>query len=168
MTRLTPKQMEWLKEKFTECLTETAIDYLTDGLIEGLLESKDTSKIAVKHENVLGLKKGGFMKFTAGAAIRKAKKSKTKAFVMKALVNLERWNKKGNPKVAKHARSIINQLKKSKEWNELETKKEPKKIEKKAPAKKNTPKKDGSGKGTRANQGRGGCKTTKKTGQGKK
>ena len=140
MTRLTPKQMEWLKEKFTECLTETAIDYLTDGLIEGLLESKDTSKIQVKHENVLGLKKGGFMKFTAGAAVRKAKKGKTKAFVMKALVNLERWNKKENPKVAKHARSIINQLKKSKEWNELETKKEPKKIVKKAAPKKAAPK----------------------------
>jgi len=33
---------------------------------------------------------------------------------------------------------------------------------------KGTPKKDGSGKGTRQNQGRGGCSTTKKTGQGKK
>jgi len=29
------------------------------------------------------------------------------------------------------------------------------------------PKKDGSGGGTRANQGRGGCKTTRKTGRGK-
>jgi len=35
-------------------------------------------------------------------------------------------------------------------------------------AKKWHPKKDGSGKGTRKNQGRGGCKTTKKTGRGKK
>ena len=32
---------------------------------------------------------------------------------------------------------------------------------------KNKPKKDGSGRGTRANKGRG-CKTTKKTGQGKR
>jgi len=31
-----------------------------------------------------------------------------------------------------------------------------------------TPKKDGSGKGRRANQGRGGCKTTQKTGKGRK
>jgi len=31
---------------------------------------------------------------------------------------------------------------------------------------KGTPKRDGSGKGTRANKGRGGCKTTKKIGQG--
>ena len=30
-----------------------------------------------------------------------------------------------------------------------------------------TPKKDGSGKGTRTNVGRGGCKTTKKSGIGK-
>jgi len=30
------------------------------------------------------------------------------------------------------------------------------------------PKKDGSGKGARANKGRGGCKTTKKKGKGKK
>jgi hypothetical protein len=29
------------------------------------------------------------------------------------------------------------------------------------------PKRDGSGKGTRANRGRGGCKTTKSVGQGK-
>ena len=31
-----------------------------------------------------------------------------------------------------------------------------------------TPKRDGSGGGTRKNRGRGGCKTTKKTGQGRK
>jgi len=30
-----------------------------------------------------------------------------------------------------------------------------------------TPKRDGSGKGKRANKGRGGCKTTQKTGKGK-
>ena len=33
---------------------------------------------------------------------------------------------------------------------------------------KGTPKKDGSGKGKRANKGRDGCKTSKKTGKGKK
>ena len=33
--------------------------------------------------------------------------------------------------------------------------------------KKGTPKRDGSGKGTRSNRGRGGCKTTKSTGKGK-
>lgn len=32
--------------------------------------------------------------------------------------------------------------------------------------KKGTPKRDGSGKGKRANKGRGGCKTTKKKGKG--
>ena len=31
-----------------------------------------------------------------------------------------------------------------------------------------TPKKDGSGRGNRANRGRGGCKTTRKTGRGRK
>lgn len=30
----------------------------------------------------------------------------------------------------------------------------------------NTPKKDGSGRGTRSNSGRGGCKTPRSTGQG--
>ncbi len=33
---------------------------------------------------------------------------------------------------------------------------------------KGTPKRDGSGRGTRANRGRGGCKTTQKTGKGRK
>lgn len=33
---------------------------------------------------------------------------------------------------------------------------------------KGKPKKDGSGKGNRANRGRGGCSTTKKSGKGKK
>jgi hypothetical protein len=33
---------------------------------------------------------------------------------------------------------------------------------------KGKPKKDGSGKGNRANRGRGGCSTTKKSGRGKK
>jgi len=32
---------------------------------------------------------------------------------------------------------------------------------------KGQPKKDGSGRGTRANKGRGGCKDTKKVGQGR-
>jgi len=32
---------------------------------------------------------------------------------------------------------------------------------------KNKPKRDGSGKGTRANRGRGGCKITKKKGKGR-
>lgn len=32
---------------------------------------------------------------------------------------------------------------------------------------KGKPKKDGSGKGRRANKGRGGCKTTRKTGRGR-
>ncbi len=35
-------------------------------------------------------------------------------------------------------------------------------------AKKGTPKRDGSGKGVRANKGRGGCKTPKSTGQGRR
>lgn len=34
-------------------------------------------------------------------------------------------------------------------------------------AKKGTPKHDGSGRGVRANQGRGGCATPRKTGQGR-
>jgi len=34
-------------------------------------------------------------------------------------------------------------------------------------AKAGTPKKDGSGKGIRANRGRGGCATTQKTGRGR-
>jgi len=35
-------------------------------------------------------------------------------------------------------------------------------------AKRGIPKKNGSGKGTRANKGRGKCKTTRKTGKGRK
>lgn len=31
-----------------------------------------------------------------------------------------------------------------------------------------TPKRDGSGRGTRANRGRGGCTTTKQTGRGRR
>ena len=38
----------------------------------------------------------------------------------------------------------------------------------KAKSQKGTPKQDGSGKGTRANKGRGGCKTPKKTGRGRR
>ena len=37
-----------------------------------------------------------------------------------------------------------------------------------ATSKSGTPKRNGSGKGTRANQGRGGCATTQKSGKGKK
>lgn len=33
--------------------------------------------------------------------------------------------------------------------------------------KKGVPKRDGSGQGTRANRGRGGCKNTRKTGRGR-
>ena len=41
------------------------------------------------------------------------------------------------------------------------------KLKLKIMAKQGTPKRDGSGQGTRQNQGRGGCKTTKKVGKGK-
>ena len=34
-------------------------------------------------------------------------------------------------------------------------------------AKKGTPKKNGTGRGTRANKGRGGCKTTQRIGKGR-
>jgi len=34
--------------------------------------------------------------------------------------------------------------------------------------KKGVPRRDGSGRGTRANQGRGGCKNTSRTGKGRK
>jgi len=35
-------------------------------------------------------------------------------------------------------------------------------------ARKGTPKHDGSGRGIRANRGRGGCKTTRRTGKGRR
>jgi len=35
-------------------------------------------------------------------------------------------------------------------------------------ARKGTPRHDGSGRGARANRGRGGCKTTRKVGRGRK
>ena len=49
----------------------------------------------------------------------KIAKKKGKPAMAKAIMNIERWNKNQNPELADKARSVMDALKKSKEWEEM-------------------------------------------------
>jgi hypothetical protein len=50
----------------------------------------------------------------------KIAKEKGKSAMSKAILNIERWNKKQNPKLADKARSVMDALKKSEQWLSIE------------------------------------------------
>lgn len=79
----------------------------------------DTTQIKVKHPGILEIPEGKhFWEMPLKHYINLAKK-KGKAAIMRALLNLERWNKRKNPAISKKARAIINALEKNKAWQEL-------------------------------------------------
>ena len=70
-------------------------------------------KFKITHEKVLQLPKGKtFIKTPVSHFVALAKK-KGRVLIVRALVNLERWNKTTNPAIAGHARSAINAIKKA-------------------------------------------------------
>ena len=78
--------------------------------IDTVLNEEDTSEIKVEHPDILELPEGGFMK-SGVEHYKKLVEKKGQAPVMRALLNLERWNKEKNPEIASHARKIIDAIK---------------------------------------------------------
>jgi hypothetical protein len=82
-------------------------------------EEEDTKDIKVSHPGVLDIPDGkNFWEMPLSHFIGLGK-SKGKAEIMKALCNLERWNKEKNPEESKKARIIIDKLKDNDEWENL-------------------------------------------------
>jgi len=78
-----------------------------------------TKNIEVKHPGILSIPKGKhFWNVGLKHYINLARK-KGKGAVMRALLNLARWNKNKNPKIAARAQKIINALKRSRVWNNM-------------------------------------------------
>jgi len=79
----------------------------------------DTEDIKVKHPGVLDVPDGkNFYDLPLSHYIDLAK-SKGKPEIMKALLNLERWNSKKDPSLSGKARAIIDKLKSNSEWNNM-------------------------------------------------
>ena len=91
-----------------------------DGGEEGeVSEAKGTSKIKVKHPGILAIPEGkSFSQMPLSHYVAIAKE-KGKPAVMKALLNLWRWNKKKAPEVSAQAKSLIDKLKKNTAWKAI-------------------------------------------------
>lgn len=87
------------------------IRYLTDDEKKRLSE-QPAPAIKVKHPGILGLEPGEFMKKKPAYFISLAK-SKGRAAIQKALLNLERWNKNDDPPISKRSRVHIDAIKKA-------------------------------------------------------
>jgi hypothetical protein len=88
-------------------------------MIRILKFEQETKDIKATHPGILEIPEGKhFYNIGLDHYIKLAKK-KGKGAIMKALCNLERWNKNDNPELSKKARKIIDALKKKKEWEEM-------------------------------------------------
>ena len=88
----------------------------------GLQFDQGAPDIKVKNPGILEIPEGAFNEWGVGKLVKhfiSLAKKKGKAAVMRAVVNLERWNKNDDPDIAKKARSVINALKESTDWEAL-------------------------------------------------
>ena len=84
-----------------------------------LLLLTDTKKIKPKNEGILELKEGESVVNMPLSHFIKLARSKGKAAVMRALNNLERWNKNKNPSFSQKIKDLKNRLKNNSEWKNL-------------------------------------------------
>jgi len=89
-----------------------------------ILKEADTKDIKVTHPGVLDVPEGKSFSSLPLSHFIDIAKSKGKGEVMKALLNLERWNKEKDPSVSKAARGIIDKLESSNEWKNIAAKSE--------------------------------------------
>lgn len=96
-------------------------------IVHPLEEAKEDSEkpedIKVKHPGILDIPAGRHFYEMPEEHYIKLAKDKGKAAVMRALENLHRWNKEKHPGVASKAGKIINALKNSLEWQNLDKEK---------------------------------------------
>jgi hypothetical protein len=111
-------------KKLLECL-----DSLVDvwGKFDLSEEPTLSEKVMVKskHPGITELPDGAWDEWGVKDLVShfiKIAKSKGKSAMAKAIMNIERWNVKQNPKLSAKARSVMDALKKSGEWEEIEPK----------------------------------------------
>lgn len=89
-----------------------------------MAKDKAPTDIEVKNPGILGVPDGkNFWDLPVSHFIDLAK-SKGKGAIMKALLNLERWNKNDDPDISKKARAIIDKLTGNTEWEKIPAKSE--------------------------------------------
>jgi hypothetical protein len=84
------------------------IDQLNDDLI---ITEEDTTKIKVKHPGILSIPDDKNFWDMPIKHYKELIRKKGRAPVMRALLNLERWNKNKNPDISAKARKIIDSVK---------------------------------------------------------
>ena len=82
-----------------------------DKFVDGLLSEESTKDIKVEHPGILEVPEGKHFSDLPISHYKDLMKKKGNAPVMRALLNLERWNKEKNPSVAAKARKIIDSVK---------------------------------------------------------
>jgi len=77
-----------------------------------LVKADDTTSIKVKNPGILEVPKGKHFDELPISHYIALEEKKGRAAVMRALLNLERWNSNNHPSTSASARKIINALKK--------------------------------------------------------
>ena len=110
---------------FVSCLKSARSSNKREDVL--LEKTSDTKKIKSENPGITGLPEGAWKKWSVGKLVNhfiSKAKSKGKPAISKAVMNIERWNKNDNPTLSKKARSVMNKLKASKEWEGIGVKKE--------------------------------------------
>lgn len=103
----------------SELVISEKFEKLINNISTLLSASSSTKNIKVKNPGILEIPEGKhFWQMPLKHYIDLAKK-KGRAAVMRALLNLFRWNKNKNPDISKKAKDIIDRLKNSPQWQAL-------------------------------------------------
>lgn len=92
-----------------------------DTEVETMLE-ESTKDIKVEHPGIEKMKAGAWEDKTIAELVKHfitLAKTKGKAAVMRSILNIERWNEKKNKPLSSKARSVINKLEASKQWENI-------------------------------------------------
>jgi hypothetical protein len=102
------------------------LNYLLESIIRKLsneeVDEQAAPAIKVVHPGILELPEDGFVNWGVSKLVGhmvSLAKEKGKGAIMKALLNLERWNKSKNPELSAKARSVIDKLMASAKWTEM-------------------------------------------------
>lgn len=90
-----------------------------------IIAAGDTKKIKTKHPGILEVPENFMKEKGVGEIVRRMitrAKDAGKGSIMRALNNLVRWNKNDEPIFSKKMKSVVESLKKNKEWEAIPAK----------------------------------------------
>jgi hypothetical protein len=80
-------------------------------VLDNIMNEQDTQDIKVKHSGILDIPENKNFWDMPIKHFNDLMSKKGRAAIMRALTNLERWNKNKNPEISKKARKIIDAVK---------------------------------------------------------